>query len=738
MIIKDYSDWTKAVSIIKRGCVLAFDTETTGLNTRKDRVIGIGVSNEFLDSFYLPILSWDGEKLVETPMASYALKLVQALQGQCLIAHNSYFDLEMIKNNFGVDLWNDLYADTIMLKHTVSEEQPFGLKQIAKILWGVSELEEQQAMKESIKANGGTVSEFYKADTDLMGLYCAKDCELTIKVFKYYSRILNSEGLESFFFDEEVMPLYKKVTRVMQSRGVPVDVSLLEKTLKEINIDISEIEAKIQEAIKPLIPEFEPYYLDKNYPASRSGEFAQGVVEYVGLDLPRTASGKFSITKKTLAPFNCKFSNFLKGDGLLDIKGIRDIQRLLLNRSGVKYPFNLSSKHHLKRLFFEKGLKEEPLNTTDKGNPQVDDDFLTLMANKYDWVKDLQIYNKLIKIRGTYIERFLNEQEDGIFYPEFKQHGTISGRYGSDLQQLSRPFEESQRDSVDSRVFKYTNIIRHFFLSGDGFKFIDNDYESLEPHVFAHVSGDEGLKDIFRHGHDFYSTIAILTEGLKDVSADKKADNYLGKVNKTGRQKAKAYSLGIPYGMSSYALAKSINVSEEEAQILFNGYFKGFPELKKWYDSSAEFVKKNGYIKSQAGRVRHLKDAKKLYDAYGDKLLDTLYLWKEFHGTDRYTEMKELRNRFKNAINNARNFQIQSLSASIVNRAAIAIQEWLDANKIDGYVCAQIHDQLVIRVEDSRAEEVRLKVQELMENTYKLSIELKAPAQIATNFADGH
>ena len=74
-----------------------------------------------------------------------------------------------------------------MLKHTVSEEQPFGLKQIAKILWGVSELEEQQAMKESIKANGGTVSEFYKADTDLMGLYCAKDCELTINRITSYN-----------------------------------------------------------------------------------------------------------------------------------------------------------------------------------------------------------------------------------------------------------------------------------------------------------------------------------------------------------------------------------------------------------------------------------------------------------------------------------------------------------------------------------------------------------------------
>ena len=26
-------------------------------------------------------------------------------------------------------------------------------------------------------------------------------------------------------------------------------------------------------------------------------------------------------------------------------------------------------------------------------------------------------------------------------------------------------------------------------------KFIDSDYESLEPHIFAHISGDEGLRN---------------------------------------------------------------------------------------------------------------------------------------------------------------------------------------------------------------------------------------------------
>ncbi len=140
------------------------------------------------------------------------------------------------------------------------------------------------------------------------------------------------------------------------------------------------------------------------------------------------------------------------------------------------------------------------------------------MANKYKWASLLRDYNKLNKIKGTYIDRILDNQENGIFYPSFQQHKTVSGRYGSDLQQLPRPLEENQASEV---VRKYNNEIRKLFIAGENYVFIDSDYESLEPHVFAHVSGDERLKDIFRSGCDFYSTIAIATEKLDGVSAVK-------------------------------------------------------------------------------------------------------------------------------------------------------------------------------------------------------------------------
>jgi DNA polymerase-1 len=84
------------------------------------------------------------------------------------------------------------------------------------------------------------------------------------------------------------------------------------------------------------------------------------------------------------------------------------------------------------------------------------------------------------------------------------------------------------------------------------------------------------------------------------------------------------------------------------------------------------------------------------------------------------------------------NFQIQSMAASIVNRAAIQINRELKKRGIDGYCCAQIHDQLIINVPEYRQDECKVLIQGIMENTTKLSLDLKAPPEIAINWSDGH
>jgi DNA polymerase-1 len=557
-------------------------------------------------------------------------------------------------------------------------------------------------------------------------------------VYHHFIKELYDQGLEKFFFEDEVMPLYREVTIPMEEVGVKLDI----ETMKKADLDITEEMKKRSHAvISELLQDnrVKLWILNKakeTYPANSKGAFAQMVVEECQLPLPKSEkTGKYNITKSEVArlPESAAKQFLLNGADVLDEDFSNKISMKMWRETNDGNFFNIQSKDQLGEIAFNV-LGFKPLSNTTKGKPQFDDDMIQAIAETQEWAKNLRIYNKLLKIKSTYIDRFLNASENGIYYFYYKQHGTVSGRYGSDAQQLPRPKEEGDDDPV---IIEYTNLVRAFFIPKEGNIFVDCDYESLEPHVFAHVSGDDGLKDIFRNNWDFYSTIAIKTEGLNQYSGDKKADNFLRKHAPKKRNTAKAYALGIPYGMGAYALGKNINVTTKEADKLVKGYLSGFPELDKWMKRSEMEAKTLGYVKTQVGRVRHLPKVKAIYENIGDNLLDWNFKRKleyEF-GKD---QVKNLSRDFINGLNNAKNVQIQGLSASIVNRAAMEINREFKKRGINGWVCAQIHDQIVCEVPKEHAEEAAKIVQDKMENTTKLSIALKAPPAIAHNLRDGH
>lgn len=750
VIDKDYN-LQPAIDHIESSEYLSFDTETTGLNVRKDKIIGMSFSGKEGTAFYIARYVWDSEKeeLVQAVSDKNFKSVLEMIADKDLLMWNASYDTRIVYSNFGIDIKKSLLADIMIMKHTVQEEGEFSLKKVAiqfqdKIGIDVEKEanEEQIILKENVSKNGGSTTksnyEMYKADLDVMGNYAAADADLTLRLAHLFYEMLDKEGLEEYFFEVEPMPLYKTVTITMEEKGIALDMDLLLSTKNQIEKDIELLEKKIIDKLMSNEEVLSWYYdyIGKKYKASNKGSFAQAVVDFYGIkNVKKTKSGKYSLTAKSIANIECDdfIKDFLLGKASLPEVDVREIQNQLhLNKEG--YPINISSKKQLGEVVFDY-LGFKPLTKTNKGAPQFNDSMIRHLASKgIDWANDLSNYNKLIKIKGAYIDRFIDGQEDGVYYPSFFQHRTISGRYGSDLQQLNRPKEEGELDPV---VLKYNNLIRKFFIAGKGRKFIDSDYESLEPHVFSHVSNDDRLKDIFRKGHDFYSTIAIRTEGLEGVSADKKADNYLGKVNKPLRQKAKAYSLGIPYGLSAYALGKTLDIPTEEAQVLVDNYLNGFPGLKNWMESTNKAVIENGYVKSEVGRIRHLEKARDLHKLHGNRLLDFKYRKRLESKFDKEDILNIYRD-YKNAFNNAKNFQIQSLAASIVNLSAIAINGELNRRGIDGWVALQIHDQLVVNVPEENEEECRKLVQDIMENTYKLSIDLKAPAEIADNLYDGH
>ncbi len=752
--------------------VIAVDTETSGLNPRKDKIVGWSVSGDEGVGFYLPTLVWNFEKdklELQTIMGEssevISKNLIKLLKGKKLVFHNASFDCQFIKNYFGIDLIEDIWVDTGLLVHTVYEEgafgfgNPFGLKSIAIMNQEALGLdvekaanEEQIELKESIKNNGGETTklnfEIYKADMNILSKYASADTDLTLRICNLYLEKLKEEGLEEFFFEEEVMPIYREVTIPMESYGVDLNMDLLEKIHNEIVEDQKKNKEIVMKSLIA-IPEVKEWIVASsmtNFPVSHKGNWAQNLIQRYSMPIPKSEkTGKYSLTQKNIEAFepsNDKEENvkqfLLTGDEsfIPDVEKAR-ISMAMWKESNDGDYINIQSKKHLGEIVFGyMGIKPKVSGANTKsGRAKFDMNMVEELSKDYPWAENLRIYNKLLKIKSTYVDRFRDRHEDGRYYFYFKQNGTVSGRYGSDAQQLPKPLEEGEDAPV---IMKYVNIVRAFLIAGNGRKVIDCDYESLEPHCFASVSGDENLREIFRKGWDFYSTVAIKTEKLEGVSADKKADNYLKKLDPVKRNKAKAYSLGIAYGMEAYALKMTLGVDQKTAEGLIKGYLDGFPQLAEWRERSRQTVKEEGRIKNYVGRIRHIPKVKKIYSKFQNRLLDWRFR-KELeirYGRDQV--IKAYRD-FRNGLNNCLNFQLQSLAAAVVNRAALQINRKAKEMGIDAIVQAQVHDQLIINIKEDDAERFAPVVQDLMENTIILpGVTLKAPPEIADNWKEGH
>jgi DNA polymerase I-like protein with 3'-5' exonuclease and polymerase domains len=739
--------------------IVSYDTETTGLNVRKVKIIGFSFSCTVGTGWYLPTFVWNKatQQLDEQEWAmSVAPKFLELLSQKRLIMHNASFDVRVTANFFKVNLISALYADTQLMKHTLAEEGPFGLKENALIYAAEIGLDNQDAANQeqlelelNVKANGGSWTrenkEMFKGDLPILSKYAIADTDITLRLFYYFHSELQLQGLSDLFYVDEVMPLYKLVTIKMEHRGVYLDMPKLEKYLGEIKLELAKTEKSVVEAIMatPEAKEFVDDLLNEEYPLS-GGKLKQYFCELCGLGrfLPVLKSGKFQLTKKSievLKDTHPEHYDFLANGTILpnfDWKGVQ--MELLLKDQ--QYPINLASKDQLGKIVFER-MGIAPLSKTKGGKGQFNEDFVEHLAETYghSWALELRVFNKMNKIKSSYFDRFMEMQEDGIYYPTFKQHATTSARYGSDFQQLPRPKEEDEESPEDSRIMYFTNIVRELVIAKPDYVFIDDDYESLEPRVFADDAGDQPLIDIFLKGEDFYSKVAIGAEKLTGVSADKKASNFLKKVNPKARQDGKAYALGIRYGMKNVKLSYTLNIGKDEAQTIIDNYFNSFPGLKASMDKYLEQAKKLGTVTSKFGRVRHLPRAREIHRKYGDNILDFRALgrlaYKHHQSMD---DLKVIRKEYNNLLNNALNFPIQSASASLVNRAAIAMARSFLEEGLDAWVSLQIHDQLVISCNKNCIDRVKEIVQDAMENTNKLAMPLIAKPEVATNLREGH
>lgn len=667
---------------------VAYDTETTGLALDAE-IVGFSVSCEADRAFYIITSEWDVEKkeLIRHPYREKYLEVLHVLQTKKLIMHNALVDVNWTRVNYDVDLMPALHTDTMILAHLMDENQPIGLKEQGRRLFGESAVEEQRLMQESVIARGGVWEkkrggnkEMFKADPELMGKYGGKDTILTLKLFYHYIPQLMEEGLDNFFFDDECMPLLKGPTFDLNTTGLRIDVAKLKKLQEDLKVECETLRAEISESIAPLIKD--------KYPGTKvNNTFNMGSGQQLAwLLFIRLGNDWKKLTRK-----GREFAKEHMG----------------------KVPYNPSGKRNFMEACVEMGVAPQKYIQADKSA-------LMNYATKYTWVAKLLKLKQSDKLLNTYavgMERFLKY---GVIYPTFFQCGTTGGRYSS-----SKPnFQNLPRK--DKRI-------KSCVLSRNGKVFIGADYEQLEPRVFASQSKDIRLMKCFADKEDFYSVIGMDVFHKFDCHKTKSDTDpqFFGNKYPILRDLSKGTALSATYGTTAYKMSDLLrdeegkNLPPQQTQQIIDDYFTAFPDVKKMQLESHEMAKKDGVVYNLFGRPRRIPEAKRIPKMFpGAEHAELPYYWRSL-------------------LNLSVNHRIQSTAASIINRAMIAFYKrknelaLTDPRWNEVKLVMQIHDEAIVEAPEALEAAVIYELRYSMENTVKLpGVDLIAKPKAARCLAD--
>lgn len=352
--------------------------------------------------------------------------------------------------------------------------------------------------------------------------------------------------------------------------------------------------------------------------------------------------------------------------------------------------FNLSSPKQLQTILFEKmGLPV--IKKTPSGAASTNEEVLQELALDYPLPKLILEYRGLAKLKSTYTDKLpkMINPTTGRVHTSYHQAVTATGRLSStdpNLQNIPIRNEEGRR-------------IRQAFIAPHGWKILAVDYSQIELRIMAHLSGDKALLEAFANGKDIHAATAAEVMG---VSIDQ--------VTSEQRRRAKAINFGLIYGMSAFGLAKQLGIPRGEAQHYMDTYFERYPGVMQYMEDTRSTASEQGFVETIWGRRLHLPEISSR------------------NGMRR-----------KAAERAAINAPMQGTAADIIKKAMLLVDEWIEAEG-NGRVklLMQVHDELVLEVEESALAEIESKVQELMESAADLDVPLVAESGHGDNWDQAH
>ena len=373
---------------------------------------------------------------------------------------------------------------------------------------------------------------------------------------------------------------------------------------------------------------------------------------------------------------------------------LKKIEDNIFKISGKK--FNIGSPKQLGEIIYN-DLKIAKLKKTKKGSLATSAKILEDLALTGHKFPNLILeWRQVSKLKSTYTDALQDHisKKTKRVHTSFLLAATNTGRLASSDPNLQNiPIK-----SADGKE------IRKAFIAEKNNVLISADYDQIEMRILADMADVKELKKAFKNNQDIHTLTASQVFGLE-----------IKKVTDDFRRKAKAINFGIIYGITQYGLAKQISVSNQEALDFINSYFKKFPEIKDYMNSTVKTCRKQGYVTNIFGRRIHLRGI-----------------------NDKNFSVRSFQERA------AINAPIQGSAADIIRLAMVKIDKILeDKKKNKAKMLLQIHDELIFECSKKDENNIKKIIKEAMISVsssefHMFSVPLEVSVNSGVNWGETH
>lgn len=230
-LVTSESRLSELLADITPDTIIAFDTETTGLDEKSAKLVGFSFCFNEQRAYYVPVAHNYLGAPAQVSM-SFATWAVEQIFKGYVVGHNLKYDFAIIKNNLGLPL-PSRYSDTMLLAWLANPAENVGMDAVAKRLWGYETIKFESLVKKG--------ESFANVELDLACRYASEDAWITLRFFKHFQATLPASMQRA----KELEMSLVGVIMHMQEAGIKIERANLRELIAINEADLKALREKI-------------------------------------------------------------------------------------------------------------------------------------------------------------------------------------------------------------------------------------------------------------------------------------------------------------------------------------------------------------------------------------------------------------------------------------------------------------------------------------------------------------